>query len=126
MVLYRYLKRKLHKFIYTLLIYEIIFVSKSKLTFLDKLKKFAELRLNSNKGEFLFTFKEDRRQSIKYIRKYIVEVKVPEDVNLALRTLDDRVAIIVNVLLIRIDYEILAEILYEKYLDEAIKYLKTI
>lgn len=124
--MFSYLKRKFYKFIYTLLIYEILFVSKSTLTFLDKLKKFAELRLNSNKGEFLFTFKEDRRRSIKYIRKYIVEVKVPEATNYTLRTLDERVAIIVNVVLINVDYEILAEILYEKYLDEAIKYLKTI
>ena len=121
-----YLKRRFYKLIYTLLVYEILFVNKSTLTFLDKLKKFAELRLNSNKGEFLFTFKEDRRRSIRYIRKYIVEVKVPEETNYTLRTLNERVTIIVNVVLIDVDYEILAEILYEKYLDEAIKYLKTI
>lgn len=109
-----------------MLIYNILFVNKKKIGFFNNLTKFAELRINSNKGDFLFTFKEDRRKPPKYMNRFIVEVNVPVDTTDALQTLNDQLAIIINVALIRVDYDILAELLYEKYLDEAIKYLKSI
>ena len=109
--------------LYSLLIYEILFANKTDLGFLSKLKKFAELKFTSNKGEFLFTFKEDRRHHMEYIRRYIVEISVPEEADDTMRALDEKVAIIVTVMIVQIDYEILAEVLYDKYLDQAILFV---
>lgn len=119
----RYLKKMMYRKLYSLLIYEILFANKSDLGFLSKLKKFAELKFTSNKGDFLFTFKEDRRHHMEYIRRYIVEICVPEEADATMRALDEKVAIMVTVMIVQIDYEILAEVLYERYLDQAILFV---
>lgn len=60
---------------------------------------------------------------MEYIRRYIVEINVPEDAEPTMLALEKKVAIMVTVMIVQIDYEILAEVLYERYLDQAILFM---
>jgi hypothetical protein len=122
--MFGYLRKKMYRGLYSLLVYEILFANKSRLGFLSKLKKFAELKVVTNKGDFLFTFKEDRRHRLEHIHSYIIEVSTPTTVNSAILVLDEKVAVMVTIMIGKIDYELLAEVLYEKYLDQAIIFMQ--
>lgn len=121
--MFKKLKKKILKIIYRLLIVQVVLVNKKDIVDILKLRSFSELNINTNKGVFSFKFKEDRRIRIENIKKFFVEIDVPDDVNANLKDLNNKIMIFVKVVLITVDYKIISEVLYEVYLDKAIKYM---
>jgi len=84
-------------------------------------KTFSTIILDTNKGTFVFTFKEDRRATKKIFRKFIVEINVPAGLSNDIISLNTKIFIAIKLIIMPVDYTLLTKILYNRYLKEAIK-----
>lgn len=123
------LKRVL-KHIYRLFIFKVIVINRSNFTTYDRLKTFCEYELVSNLGPIKFIFKEDRRKhrrkldNILMLNSFLIELKVPEDVELNRPDVNDKVIIVIKFMLFKVNYEILSEVLMELYVDAIFTFIK--
>lgn len=123
------LKRFL-KYFYRLFIFKVIVIDKQNFMTYDKLKTFCEYELISNMGPIKFVFKEDRRKrkrkldNILLLNSFLIELKVPEDIKLNREDLSDKVIIVIKLVLFKINYEILSEVLLELYVDTIFTFVK--
>ncbi len=123
------LKRFL-KYFYRLFIFKVIVIDKQNFMTYDKLKTFCEYELISNMGPIKFVFKEDRRKrkrkldNILLLNSFLIELKVPEDIKLSREDLNDKVIIVIKLVLFKINYEILSEVLLDLYVDTIFTFVK--
>lgn len=123
------LKRFL-KYFYRLFIFKVIVIDKQNFMTYDKLKTFCEYELISNMGPIKFIFKEDRRKrkrkldNILLLNSFLIELKVPEDIKLNREDLNDKVIIVIKLVLFKINYEILSEVLLDLYVDTIFTFVK--
>ena len=118
------------KYFYRLLIFKIIVIDRNNFVNYDKLKTFCEYELNSNMGIMKFIFKEDRRKNkrkldnLLLLNSFLVELKVPEDLELIRNEINDKVIIVIKLVLFKINYEILSEVLLDLYVDTIFTFVK--
>lgn len=119
-----YLLKKLYK----CLIFKTIVVDKTDLRHYSSMKEFCSIDVHATKGVFTFIFKEDRRKKpsptagFPYINNYIIELTVPEGLAEVNNTLREKIVIVVKVMLYKVDYEILTQVLADVYLDVILNY----
>jgi len=111
------LKKKLYK----LLIYKILFLDKKNILYYSRLTPFSTITLHTNKGDFIFSFKQDRRvkrrlkDSLFRIKTFIIELKLPKDLMCKVSDIEDKVLIVITICGDFIDYKLLSEVLLETY-----------
>lgn len=126
----RHLKRALLKFFYKLLIFKVIVIDRSNFISYDKLRTFCEYELNSNMGPMRFIFKEDRRQkrrkidNLLLLNSFLVELKVPDDLVIKRQEISDKVIIVIKLILFKVNYEVLSEVLLDLYVDTIFEFIK--
>jgi len=112
---------KIKKQIYKLLIYKIIFLDKKNILYYSRLTPFSTITLNTNKGDFVFSFKQDRRTKKRFkdslfrIKTFIIELKLPKDLTCNINNIDEKVLIVVTICGDFLDYKLLSEVLLEIY-----------
>lgn len=119
------------KYIYKLLIFKVILIDRTNFISYDKLNTFCEYELISNMGPVKFIFKEDRRKkrrrfdNIFFITSFLIELKVPEELVIKRQEINDKVIIVIKLIIFKINYEILAEVLLDLYVDSILNLIKT-
>jgi hypothetical protein len=116
------------KFIYKLLIYKIVLLDKTNVVNINRLKEFSSLTVKTTHGDFTFRFLEDRRSRArklheKYVKVFTVEVEVPSGSNDILKELNNKLLMVIKIMFIKIDYKVIAEILFDLCLAEYIRYI---
>lgn len=120
--------RKLWLFIlkkfYRLLIVKISFVEKLKLAKYEYFKTFCTLTVSSDKGDFTFVFKEDRRRKVRnrlmpksIMSSYFVELVPPAQLVNPSNAFKDKIAVVIKIRINAINYEALAGLLLDLYID---------
>jgi len=118
------------KYFYRLFIFKVIVIDRNNFVTYDKLKTFCEYELISNLGPIKFIFKEDRRKkkrkldNILLLNSFLIELKVPEDIKLNREDLNDKVIIVIKLVLFKINYQILSEVLLDLYVDTIFTFVK--
>lgn len=119
----RRLKSYLLRRLYSLLVVKLQPVDKSVLKNYDKFRSFCTIRLFSNKGEFQFVFKEDRRKTVRsnksflLLTSYFVELLSPEEFNHPTNALYDKVIMVITIRLGPVNYEVMGRLLLDLYID---------
>lgn len=119
------------KYFYRLFIFKVIVIDRNNFITYDKLKTFCEYELISNMGPIKFIFKEDRRRrkrkldNILLLNSFLIELKVPDDIKLNREDLNDKVIIVIKLVLFKINYEILSEVLLDLYVDTIFTFMKS-
>lgn len=81
-------------------------------------------------GPMRFIFKEDRRSkrrkldSLFLLKSFLVELKVPDEIVLNRQDLNDKVIIVIKIVLFNINYEILSEVLLDLYIDTIFSFIE--
>lgn len=120
-----YLLKKLYKF----LIFKTIVLNKTSACAYRKMIPFCEVTIDTDKGSFTFVFKEDRRKKNRakfgflYLNNYVVELTVPEGIMSLNHVIENKVVIVVKVMLFKVDYKLFTEVLTDIYLDTILKYI---
>lgn len=123
------LKKIILKFLYKLFIFKVIVINRSNLSSYDKLKTFCEYELMSNMGPIKFIFKEDRRKkrrkfdNLLFLNSFFIELKVPDEIIIKRQEINDKAVIVIKLIFFKINYEILAEVLLDIYIDTIFKFL---
>ena len=118
------------KLFYKLLIFKVIVIDRSNFVTYDKLKTFCEYELMSNMGPMRFIFKEDRRKkrrkldNLLLLNSFLVELKVPDELVIKRQEISDKVIIVIKLILFKINYEILSEVLLDLYADTIFEFIK--
>ena len=123
--MWRKLKIAALKWFYRLLIVKISFVDKNHLPSYDKFKVFCSMPLQTNRGQFTFVFKEDRRSRVRVnvvapslLSSYFVELICPETLVVDSNVFKDTVIVVVKIKTAKtINYEALAELLLDLYIS---------
>ena len=124
------LMKRFLKYFYRLFIFKVVVIDRQNFMTYDKLKTFCEYELISNMGPIKFVFKEDRRKrkrkldNILLLNSFLIELKVPEDIKLNREDLNDKVIIVIKLVLFKINYEILSEVLLDLYVDTIFTFVK--
>ena len=122
--------KKFLKYFYRLLIFKVIVIDRENFINYEKLKTFCEYELTSNMGPMRFIFKEDRRRkrrkldNLLLLNSFLVELKVPAEVVLKRQELNDKVIIVIKLVIFKIDYEILSEVLLDLYVDTIFTFIE--
>lgn len=123
--------KKFLKYFYRLFIFKVIVIDRNNFVTYDKLKTFCEYELVSNMGPIKFIFKEDRRKrkrkldNVLLLNSFLIELKVPDDIKLNREDLNDKVIIVIKLVLFKINYEILSEVLLDLYVDTIFTFMKS-
>ena len=89
------------------------------------------LEVKTAHGSFTFNFKEDRRLKRKKkfrettIGNYVVEMLPPKELSLLGFNVEHHVILVVKVILFKINYEALVEVLVDIYLDTSLSIVET-
>ena len=122
--------KKFLKYFYKLFIFKVIVIDRNNFMAYDRLKTFCEYELVSNMGPIRFIFKEDRRKkrrkldNIFLLNSFLVELKVPENIKLNREDLNDKVIIVIKLVLFKINYEVFSEVLLDLYVDTIFAFIK--
>lgn len=122
--MWRRFKQLIIKKLYRTLIIKVSFVQKQDFKHYEKFKVFCELPMHTNKGEFNFVFKEDRRKRPRVtvvmpslLSTYFVELICPEGVDQD-NVFTDKVIAVVKIRgWFELNYEALASVLLDLYID---------
>lgn len=120
--MYNYLIRLLTKNIYKVLIYNTIILDDSSTNHYSKIEPFCIIEIPTTSGMFKFQFKKDRRKSRRNldsfpnIANYIIQLIIPDELKYTNKYLSDIVVVVVKVAFCKPNYEILTEVLSDKYL----------
>lgn len=126
----REITKAILKYIYKLLIFKVIAIDRSNFTAYEKLKTFCEYELMSNMGPMKFIFKEDRRRkrrkldNLLLLNSFLVELRVPDELVIKRQEINDKVIIVIKLILFKINYEILSEVLLDLYVDTIFTFIK--
>lgn len=122
-----YLLKRLYKF----LIFKTVVLNKDNACAYRKTIPFCEVSIDTDKGPFTFVFKEDRRKKARakfgifYINNFVVELTVPDGLISINHIIENKVVIIVKIMLFKVDYTLLTEVLTDAYLDVILNYINT-
>ena len=112
------------KQLYRRLIVKISMVEKKNLARYNSFRVFHELKLQTNRGVFTFIFKEDRRHQVRggygsrfILASYFVELLCPEPYHKTDNVFNDKIAVVVKVKLRGVNYEAIASLLFDLYVD---------
>lgn len=126
--MFKEIRKWLYKKIYKLLIYRTIVLDRHSVAHYDRLETFCSIDMQTDKGIFKFLFKKDRRKKTRYqetipsINNYVIELVVPDGLIPYNETIKNKL-VVVKVMLFKVDYEILTELLADLYLDQILKYI---
>lgn len=118
------------KKIYKALILKAALLDKGTSDRYERSKIVYALDISTSKGKFTFLFKEDRRKKNRSkfclirTRVFLVELTMPEGLDSKDACIEDKVVIVVKVMLVKVDYEVFANILADIYLDEMLEYVR--
>ena len=121
-----YLLKKLYKF----LIFKTIVLDKDNACSYKRMEPFCEISIDTDKGPFKFIFKEDRRKhkrrrfGIIHINNFIIELLVPEGIVSSNSVIENKVVIVIKIMLFKINYTMLTEVLTDIYLDNILEYIR--
>lgn len=114
------LKTSFLVFFYKLFIVKILVLNKKDNTWIDRLEVFAKINIHTDKGDFVFIFKQDRRLAEKQdhipIKTYIAELDIPYGVTLKDNSIADKFVAVIKVALFTINPDIMAKVLMDIYL----------
>jgi hypothetical protein len=119
------------KFIYRLLIIRVALVDKKESAIYERLNKFAEYELNTNKGPIKFVFKEDRRKKprgldrLLFIKNFIVEIEPSDNIEIKQPELKEKIVIVTKLIVFKINYEVLASVLLDTYVNAFFSYFNS-
>ena len=122
-----YLLKKIYRF----LIWRTVILDKNTVRVYDKMVTFCSVTIPTDKGPFTFIFKEDRRKrkraklGIFYINNYVIELCVPEGLASIDKIIENKVVIVVKIMLFKVNYNILTEVLTDLYLDNILQYIRS-
>lgn len=120
-----WLKTAILKRIYKLLIIKVVIMDKVTSKWIDKLELFATITIHTDKGDFKFLFKRDRRLMSREenipIKTYIAELDVPQGVTLKDNSITDKFVSVIKVALFEINPDIMAQVLLDIYLKMFLK-----
>ncbi|MDD2819176.1 MAG: hypothetical protein PHN51_10355 [Candidatus Nanopelagicales bacterium] len=112
--------KRLHKF----LVAKVDILDKLQLHHYKNYPTFAVTDIGTNKGVFTFVFKEDRRKRVREkdlsnfgVTSYFVELIAPPELANPTNPLHDKVIVVIKVSVGATNYEVLAELLLDLYLD---------
>lgn len=129
--MFKYLKNVFLKRLYKLLIFRTIVLDKSSMSRYNNLRTFSELEVKTNKGTFTFIFKEDRRKTrlkkfnLLDIHSFLIELIVPTQIVSINKIIENHILVVVKVMIFKIDYKVLSEVLIDIYLDKIIEQYKS-
>lgn len=114
------------KFIYKNLIIRVVILDKNNFAHYDKLRVFSVIEINTNRGPIKFIFKEDRRNSkVKnswpFIKTFVVEIEIDDGIEVKHDFIKDKIVIVTKVVVIGINYKVLAHVLFDIYIDTFLK-----
>jgi hypothetical protein len=117
------------KWFYKKLIIKSIIIDRNHIRDKDRLKKFLELELNTNFGKLAVVFTEDRHTSefngtFLNIMNFFVFIENIDNIDIKKKELIEKGVLIVKLYIFKINYEWLAEVLLEYYLDNMINYIE--
>lgn len=111
--------------LYRVLVFKVYTVDRKVMSHYQKYLTFCDLSFETNQGRFSFSFKEDRRANPRdavalkrTLSSYLVELEcpsLPEHVNCPLH---EKVIVVVMIQTKRINYEALARVLLDLYIDQ--------
>lgn len=119
------------KFIYRLLIIRVALVDKKESAIYERLNKFAEYELNTNKGPIKFVFREDRRKKprgldrLLFIKNFIVEIEPSDNIEIKQPELKEKIVIVTKLIVFKINYEVLASVLLDTYVNAFFSYFNS-
>ena len=121
--------KRITKWFYKKLIIKSIIIDRNHIRDKDRLKKFLELELNTNFGKLAVVFTEDRRTSefngtFLNIMNFFVFIENIDNIDIKKKELIEKGVLIVKLYVFKINYEWLAEVLLEYYLDNMINYIE--
>lgn len=118
------LKKRALKRLYKFLVVKVDILDKLQLHHYNKYPTFAVTNIQTNKGVFTFVFKEDRRKRVREkdlsnfgVMSYFVELIAPPELANPDNPLHDKVIVVIKVSVNATNYEVLAELLLDLYLD---------
>jgi len=123
------LKNYLLKRIYKFLIFKTVVLDKDTVSAYSKMVAFCSVDIETDKGPFTFVFKEDRRRrkraifGIFYINNYVIELNVPQGIASIDKVIENKIVIVVKIMLFKVDYNLLTEVLTDLYLDKILEYI---
>jgi len=126
----RKIKRAILKVLYKLLIFKVILIDRTNRKPQDTLKTFCEYEIMSNMGLIRFIFKEDYRKrrrkinDILFLNSFLVELKIPDEIVAKRDDVNNKAIVVIKLIIIKVNYEILAEVLLDTYIDNILKYIK--
>lgn len=117
------------KYFYRLLILKVIIINKINFVNYNKLKTFCEYELITNMGPIKFIFKEDYRYKKRninnlFLNSFLIELKIPDNIIPKRQEINDKIIIVITLIIFKINYEILSEVLLDVYIDTILAFIK--
>jgi len=122
--------RAILKVLYKLLILKVILIDRTNRNTNSTLKTFCEYELMSNMGPIRFIFKEDYRKKHHkrnrhfFLNSFLIELKIPDGVMAKREDVNNKVVVVIKLIVFRVNYEVLAEVLLDTYIDNILKFIK--
>ena len=111
--------------LYRVLVVKVYTIDRAVMGSYPKFHTFCDLEFNTNQGLFSFSFKEDRRSShhgtsrvSRTFSSYLVELEGPGELTIRDSPLHNKVIVVVMLYAGRINYEALARVLLDLYIDQ--------
>jgi len=126
--MFKEIYKSIVKYIYKKSIYRAIVIDKANKDYYKTIEPYYSIAVPTNKGDFVFKFKRDRRRSYQRelpgIHSYITELVPPDNLIPINTTILDKSLVVIKVSFFKINEEILAELLAEIYVNKILKYIK--
>lgn len=123
--MFRRLKLYFLQKLYRVLVFKVYTVDRNVMSHYKKYLTFCDLSFETNQGRFNFSFKEYRRSNPRdsltlkrTLSSYLVELECPTLPNHSDCPLHDKVIVVVMIQTKRVNYEALARVLLDLYIDQ--------
>lgn len=123
------IRSKLLKRLYKFLIFKTIVLGKDSVSAYRRMEAFCSVDIDTDKGPFTFIFREDRRKrprprlGIFYLNNFIVELTVPDGILSINHIIENKLVMVVKIMMFKVDYKLLTEVLTDIYLDAILNFI---